>query len=415
MLDRRGNKQSMRRSRDSRSLTPEKLPRPAKRHRGISIIGLAGPNGAGKGCCAEYLQRYGFQHEQIRAYLSELVREKGMEPTRPNMLEVANQLRDRHGPAVLVQDMCERAKKLGHKYVIDSVRTVAEAKAVKHAGGLLLAVNASEQVRYERINVRQSTTDGVSREQFREQDDTEWSSDDPGKPNLKTVLEMSDTIIQNGGSREDLQLQLHQIFGQPQRISHSAQVCLVGPHGTGKTTLLRKVQGKLSSAGVKFETCEELARPLIQEMGLKQDDFIMFTDAVIDFQYRLLERYKEKHSAALHAGSALLSDRSVLDQIAYLDWQVQKGRVGKTVLDEAWRRADMAQVRVIYKDASFFLLRPEAGLCRDDGTRMLSAMDDLQKLYQAFERVLKKAGVNYTEFSVLQDDPDIVVRCFTTA
>jgi len=363
--------------------------------------------GAGKGTCAEYLVRRGFKHCVIRDYLLELVSKQGLEPTRPNMLKVANELRNQHGPAVLVERLCADARNSGGRFIIDSVRTIAEAEMLHKAGGVLLAVDADKETRYSRICSRGSETDSVSFKQFCDDEAREEHSQDSCRPSVRTVMKMTQYCVQNDRHLKELHSSLDGIFGQ------TAWVCIVGPHGTGKTVLLKKVSERLSKLGIVLNVCEELARPLIHEMCLKQDDFTHVTDRFVEFQRRLLDRYVARHSAAM--GQALLSDRSVLDELAYIDWQVSRGRLEQGVLVNEWDRAVAVagcKLQDFYSGAHFFLLRPEASLCEDDGTRMQSGMQDLWDLHLAFERVLQRAGMRFQHFSAIHSDPEDIVQLF---
>lgn len=179
---------------------------------GALLVGLTGTLGAGKGACAAYLTQMGFQHHLIRDRLARLVRGRGLEPTHDNMLQVANELRSEHGPAVLVERLCQEAIATGAKFCIDSVRTVGEARALQQAGGLLLAVDATQDVRFARVYGRGSETDDVTPEQFRQQEAREMHSADEHRPNLKAVMGMSDHLVTNDGTLQELHRQLDAIL-----------------------------------------------------------------------------------------------------------------------------------------------------------------------------------------------------------
>lgn len=145
-------------------------------------------------------------------------------------------------------------------------------------------------------------------------------------------------------------------------------------------------------------------------MNLCQDDFNSFSDDVVAFQSRLLDKYFERHTAA--KGSSLLSDRSALDQLAYLDWQVHRGRLNKCVLDEEIERAFQKGLHSLYESTHFVLMSPQEGLCRDDGTRMQSDFKGLLDLHEAFVHILKRCGFRFRRFEALNDDPGDIVKLF---
>eukprot|EP00928_Gymnodinium_smaydae_P087979 TRINITY_DN72140_c0_g1_i1.p1 TRINITY_DN72140_c0_g1~~TRINITY_DN72140_c0_g1_i1.p1 ORF type:complete len:257 (+),score=36.69 TRINITY_DN72140_c0_g1_i1:29-799(+) len=198
--------------------TPEKLERPCKRiraqHCDTRIIGLAGPMGAGKGTVADCLVKRGYVHHRVRDHLESLVQERGLEPNRTTMLEVANELRDLEGPAVLIEDMCRRAKAQRGLHIVDSVRTIAEARALNTAGGLLLYVDAEQSTRYERVVARGSCTDNISLAKFGNQDAQEARSLDPCRPSLLDVRDLALHEVKNVAGFPELRSILDKIFGQ---------------------------------------------------------------------------------------------------------------------------------------------------------------------------------------------------------
>lgn len=170
------------------------------------IIGITGTDGAGKGTVVEYLVREkGFAHYHARAlFLEEIARLK-IEPTRANMRLVANRLRAERGNDFIVRTFVAHARAAGdHKIVIDSLRAVAEAEALKHSGGILLAVDADQRLRYARVQQRRSSSDQVSFEQFQAHEELESNDPDPHGMQKRKVIEMADHCIQNDGTLEEL-------------------------------------------------------------------------------------------------------------------------------------------------------------------------------------------------------------------
>ena len=74
----------------------------------------------------------------------------------------------------------------------------------------LLAVDADPKVRYQRILQRQSETDNVTYLEFLEQEDAEMVNVEDHKQNLKKCIEISDAIIYNDQTIDDLNIQIDQ-------------------------------------------------------------------------------------------------------------------------------------------------------------------------------------------------------------
>ena len=170
------------------------------------IIGITGTIGAGKGTIVDYLvEKRGFRHFSVRAYLLELIREKGMPENRDSMFNLANELRSQHGPSYVTDQLYYRAIESGQNCIIESIRTPGEIDSLRKTGDfILIAVDAKPEVRYERIFLRQSETDHISLPDFIENETREMTTDDPNKQNLKKCIEAADVVLDNNGSMEEL-------------------------------------------------------------------------------------------------------------------------------------------------------------------------------------------------------------------
>jgi dephospho-CoA kinase len=129
----------------------------------MQIIGITGTLGAGKGTIVDYLENQkGYSHYSVRSYLIEEIERRGLENNRDNMVLVANELRAKNSPSFIIEELYKQALAAGKNAVIESIRTPGEVEFLKKQGNfILLAVDADPEVRYERIFLRQSSTDKV--------------------------------------------------------------------------------------------------------------------------------------------------------------------------------------------------------------------------------------------------------------
>ena len=170
------------------------------------IIGITGTLGAGKGTVVDYLvKEKGMAHYSVRGYLIEEIKKQGLPVNRDSMTKVANELRAKHSPAFIIEELFRKAAQIGQNAIIESIRTQGEIDFLKKQPGfLLIAVDADQKLRYDRITIRASETDHIDFDTFKANEQREYSTDDPNKQNLSKCIEMADVVINNNGSVSEL-------------------------------------------------------------------------------------------------------------------------------------------------------------------------------------------------------------------
>ena len=177
------------------------------------MLGITGTNGAGKGTIVEFLVKVeGFKHFSASGLISEEIVKRGMSVDRDNMIVVANELRAQYGPGYIAEELLRRAGESQENRIIESIRTLGEVEKLRAKGGILLAVDADQKIRYERIIKRGSNKDRVSFEEFAEQEKREMESEDPNKQNLSACIKVADYVIQNNGTIEELNREIEKIL-----------------------------------------------------------------------------------------------------------------------------------------------------------------------------------------------------------
>ena len=180
------------------------------------IIGITGTDGAGKGAAVRHLVRtHGFAHYSSRTEIEREVAARGLTADRDTLRLVANSLRSEFGNDVLVTRALERMSERGDvDVVMESIRTLAEAETLRSRGGILLAIDADIAKRYRRIVGRNSGTDKVSFEQFKQHEALEMNDPDPNGMQKAKVMEAADVTIQNNGSLNGLYGQIDDFLNQ---------------------------------------------------------------------------------------------------------------------------------------------------------------------------------------------------------
>ena len=184
------------------------------------IIGITGTLGAGKGTVVKYLvERQGFTHLSARDFFQELMEKEGVPIDRDHMVAFANNLRAQHGPGYVFDELFKRAQEKGGDVVIESLRTVGEATALKSQDdAYLLAVDADQDLRFNRIHGRGSQLDQVNFDKFVEQEKTEMNGIEPYQQNIAAVMKMADYTIYNDNDTEALYLEVEKFLKAHQGV-----------------------------------------------------------------------------------------------------------------------------------------------------------------------------------------------------
>lgn len=180
------------------------------------IIGITGTLGAGKGTVVDYLVEHkGFEHFSVRAYITEEIQRRNLPVNRDQMVVVANELREKNSPSFIVDELYKEALNAGDDSIIESIRTYGEIVSLRGKGKfILIAVDADQKTRFERISKRNSETDHISFDKFRKDEAKEMSAVDPNKQNLAKCIAEADFKIQNNGTLNDLYEQIESILNQ---------------------------------------------------------------------------------------------------------------------------------------------------------------------------------------------------------
>lgn len=181
----------------------------------MKIIGVTGTIGAGKGTLVEYLKTKGFEHVAVSdTFLANEAVKRGLKPDRIARRDIANEYRAK-GPTKLMEAVYKMAIPLiqeGKNVVIDPQHTKAEVEFIQSKGGIVFAIDADLDTRYERIKERGSEKDNVTYEEFVREQTTEMHSTDPNRNNLAAAIEVADHKLMNNTSLEDLHTKIDRIL-----------------------------------------------------------------------------------------------------------------------------------------------------------------------------------------------------------
>ncbi len=177
------------------------------------IIGITGTFGSGKGTIVNYLvSKKRFKHYSVSDYLTKELIKQNIKVDRNGMREIANKIRTEYGPDYITKILFKEAKRENKNAVIESIRNPKEVEFIKKNGGVIFAVDANIELRYERAKSRASEKDFVTFEEFKIQEEKESQNLDPNAQNLPKCILLSDYKFDNNGSINDLHEQVEKII-----------------------------------------------------------------------------------------------------------------------------------------------------------------------------------------------------------
>ncbi|MFA7298533.1 MAG: AAA family ATPase [Candidatus Absconditabacterales bacterium] len=180
------------------------------------IVGITGTLGAGKGTISDYLIKKGFNHYSVSDYIVVEIKKRGLETNRDTMYQVGRDLKQKFGPDFIVKELYKQAKEEGKNAIIESVRSPGEVVGLKELEDfILIAVDADQKLRYQRIRLRNSVKDQIDFETFASNEAREMEdSDDPTKINLSACIKIADHVFNNNGTFEELYIQVDDVVSK---------------------------------------------------------------------------------------------------------------------------------------------------------------------------------------------------------
>lgn len=136
---------------------------------------------------------------------------RGLELTDKNVGKVANEMRETNGKDIWARRTVEKIHSLSSVecVIIDGIRNVEEIDTFKTMLGhnfILIAIEASDEIRQKRVLQRKRTDDSSSLKDIKARDQRElgWG--------LGSVFAVADIIVPNDGSVEDFHKKIKQIL-----------------------------------------------------------------------------------------------------------------------------------------------------------------------------------------------------------
>ncbi len=175
------------------------------------IIGLTGTLCAGKGTIAEFLKEKGFEYYSLSDEIRKELDSLGLERTRANLIDKANELREMYGAGALAKRVLYRLSNRKTSAVVDGIRNPEEVRELrKRPDFYLLGIDSSQRARFKRMLKRKrGEKDPETLEEFRKLDQSDRGIGTPETAQqVGKTMKMADAIILNNSSLKKLQEKL---------------------------------------------------------------------------------------------------------------------------------------------------------------------------------------------------------------
>lgn len=187
---------------------------------------------------------------------------------------------------------------------------------------------------------------------------------------------------------------MSQKVNEPLRMDLYRNVYIIGPHSTGKTTIVKTLVEILEG---EVPVIQEVARSVMQERGYSRIDVDSNDhERKFSLQHDIFKAQVEKEVTFIRAGTAFVSDRSAVDPLIYLFHYSGREAMNRIASTEEWRK-----VRDRYADTKqslVILLSPVPEFLVDDNVRYMSkSLDDWHLLAANFRLFLVEEEIPFIE------------------
>ena len=180
------------------------------------IIGVTGKIGSGKGELSKYLAENGFNKLAFGEEVRKEALLRGIAETRENLQRLGYQLREGKEECILARRLVDQIKTT-NDYVIDGFRYPDQIKMFyeRFENFYLIAVDASEELRYGRLKKRGRECDPTIWEEFWIQDGRDWVGYLNGSgQNTRGCFHLVDRRIENNNSLDNFRGEINDFVGK---------------------------------------------------------------------------------------------------------------------------------------------------------------------------------------------------------
>lgn len=177
------------------------------------IIGVTGTKASGKGIVTEILKEKGFVYTSTSDQVRKEAVSRGISNyTISDLQDIGNDLREKFGSEELVK-RCLKENEGNSNLVIDGIRNPGEIQEIKKQGGIMISVDAPDELRFKRLLERKRESDPKTLEDFRKMEARDRGSKESSTgQQVDKCIEMSDYSIINDSTLETLKTKIEYIL-----------------------------------------------------------------------------------------------------------------------------------------------------------------------------------------------------------
>ncbi len=177
------------------------------------ILGISGPNAAGKGEAISFLRARSFEVHSLSDVLRDELVRRGETESRERMIALGRELRREGGPGVLAERIASKLHP-ERNHAIDSIRHPVEVDVLRalHPSFRLIWIDAPLEQRFQRIRDRDRPGDPESLAELQRLEGAELGSEDPAAQQLLAVRDCADERIENRSDLDALYTSLQAVL-----------------------------------------------------------------------------------------------------------------------------------------------------------------------------------------------------------
>ena len=172
-------------------------------------LGVLGAAGSGKGIAAKYLaKKYHYKIVNLGDIVRSLARKEKLKPTRDNLEKLQAKYSKKYHYDFIIEHALEKAQRIKGPVILDGIRKPVQAKLAKQKlNAKLILVDATPELRFERMKKRRRTGFADTLEEFKRSEAKEDKVF-----NLKKTFSMIDYKVNNSDGMQLLFKQLDNLM-----------------------------------------------------------------------------------------------------------------------------------------------------------------------------------------------------------